>query len=396
MLLPFGQAPTETVGQSSLYLGDCRSVLQGLQDNLVDSIVCDPPYELDFMGKSWDRTGIANSVNMWREALRVLKPGGYMLAFSHARTYHRMVCAIEDAGFEIRDQIMWIYGSGFPKSHNPEELEGFGSALKPAHEPICVARKAPVGSISDNWAAHGCGVFNIDACRVPTTESLSAGSGGLLSHQRDDKAYPNENGYQQNDKGRWPANIIHDGSDDVLDAFPLASGARARVTGNEPTANGFSGAVKYSGMLNRVPSQEPRKDSGSAARFFYSAKASKKDRDEGLEGDEKAIVTFQTKNGTSGEASSWSKERNTKYKNTHPTVKPTPLMRYLTRLVTPPGGLVLDHFMGSGSTGKASAIEGFKFIGIDMEQEYLDIAKARILHAYKSVEKPADKTGISL
>jgi DNA methylase len=244
----------------------------------------------------------------------VLKPGGHMLAFSGTRTYHRMVCAIEDAGFEVRDQIGWTYGSGFPKSKNLDgEWQGWGTALKPAWEPIVVARKPLIGTVADNVLAHGTGALNIDGCRVPTGD-------------------------------RWPANLIHDGSDEVVACFPTAPGqqCRARTDGASQGNNTF-GALKH---VTYEP--EPRGDTGSAARFFYCAKASKSDR--GAE-------------------------------NTHPTVKPTDLMRYLCRLVTPRGGVVLDHFMGSGSTGKAAVLEGFRFIGIDMMPEHVKIAEHRIFTA---------------
>ncbi len=352
----------------SLRLGDCIDVMRGMPDASVDAIVTDPPYELGFMGKGWDKSGIANNVAMWAEALRVLKPGGHLLAFSGTRTYHRMVCAIEDAGFEVRDQIGWTFGSGFPKSADvaqqlqkkaefgslrrpevergvrrvdrasaggavrkgvdvgadeeakgklpltdPDALrwQGWGTALKPAWEPICVARKPLIGTVAANVLAHGTGGLNIDGCRVEGehtyTPRLTANSN------------LNDEGWQKIGQaaepvtvsGRWPANLIHDGSDEVLAAFP---------------GDGDS----------------------SAARFYYAAKASKSDRGDG---------------------------------NTHPTVKPTDLMRYLCRLVTPPGGVVLDPFMGSGSTGKAAILEGFQFVGIDMTPEYVEIARGRVLGA---------------
>jgi DNA modification methylase len=383
---------------------DCVAAMKDIPDCSVDSIVTDPPYELGFMGKKWDSTGIAYSVEMWKQCLRVLKPGGHLLAFSGSRTYHRMTVAIEDAGFDIRDQIMWVYGSGFPKSmdvskaidkaggdalawrafseeyakavrvshmthsdidrelgikssscywartdhrggmpprHHWERVrdllalsddfvrlydeaerevigqrfingqegtaggykngiasirgadvsckreiditapatdaakqwQGWGTALKPAHEPICVARKPLIGTVAANVLSHGTGALNIDGCRVG------------------------------DDTGRWPANLIHDGSEEVTDRM------------------------------------------GEPARFFYCAKASNADREAG---------------------------------NNHPTVKPTELMRYLCRLVTPPNGIVLDPFMGSGSTGKAAKLEGFGFIGIEQNKEYIDIASSRI------------------
>lgn len=339
----------------SILKGDCRQIMFVLGENVVDSIVTDPPYELTsarpggrseatrgkvmggFMGMQWDGTGVAFDPETWRQALRVLKPGGYLLAFSGTRTYHRMACAIEDAGFEIRDQIGWAFGSGFPKSHNGE---WGGTALKPAWEPIVVARKPLVGTVEANWRQHGTGALNIDGCRVadwagdPSTQDYSS------------------------TVGRWPANLIHDGSDEVLQAFPQAPGQQGPISGTAPSArtSNVYGAMKREGEASANSENEGavgfkmkpgarRIDSGSAARFFYCAKASKTDRGEG---------------------------------NNHPTVKPSSLMRYLCRLVTPAGGLVLDPFMGSGSTLKAAELEGFSAIGIELSPEYIDIARRRI------------------
>lgn len=293
-----------------LLQGDCREVLKTLPDNSVDSIVTDPPYELGFMGKKWDASGIAYDVGMWAEAMRVLKPGGHLLAFSGSRTYHRMTCAIEDAGFEVRDQIMWVYGSGFPKSHNLKgEWQGWGTALKPAHEPICVARKQLIGTVAKNVQTHGTGAMNIDGCRVGE---------------------------------RFPANFIHEGLSEEW------------------------------------------------SRFFYCAKASKNDREEGLDGFEPKSTVSNMCSGSVqkiGEGTRLDGKPLPKRANIHPTVKPTDLMRYLCRLVTPPKGTVLDPFMGSGSTGKAAALEGFDFIGIDMTPEYIEIAKARIAHGNDNAPK---------
>jgi len=368
--------------------GDCIEQMRQLADNSVDSIVTDPPYELGFMGKSWDSTGIAYSVKMWDEALRVLKPGGHLLAFSGSRTYHRMAVAIEDAGFEIRDQIMWVYGSGFPKSMNvskaidkqsnvqvevlsevpaygiggngtfnghkenatakvtapttdkAKQWAGWGTALKPAHEPIVLARKPLIGTVATNVIIHGTGALNIDRSRVGSNAGYSYpnGAGGntfSVGKPSDGKRTEPIKSTQ----GRWPANFIHDGSDEVVELLE------------------------------------------DAARFFYCAKASKKDRNEGLDG-------FQEKKSDTRSAVSaglW-EQMNAPHKNHHPTVKPTELMRYLVRLVTPPEGTVLDPFMGSGSTGKAAMLEGFNFIGIDQSADYLEIATARIKHAQDQVE----------
>lgn len=369
--------------QITLHHGDCIEVMRSMADGSVDSIVTDPPYELGFMGKSWDSTGIAYSVELWTEALRVLKPGGHLLAFSGSRTYHRMACAIEDAGFEIRDQIMWLYGSGFPKSLNvskaidkvagaerkiigetkkgaqskstgrygawgggitptapatpaAQQWEGWGTALKPAHEPIVLARK-PLSekTVAKNVLQHGTGALNIDESRVPG-ESIPINKLETWSGFGE-KVKPE---YEQeiNNKGRFPANLIHDGSDEVVDRFP---------------------------------------DNGSAARFFYCAKANKRDRNEGLEDFMPRKSDESRKEGNPGGDNPRNRGVN-KTQNFHPTVKPTDLMRYLVKLITPPGGVVFDPFMGSGSTGKGAIIEGFNFVGIEQDADYLDIARARI------------------
>ena len=342
-----------------------------LPDNFVDSIVTDPPYGLAFMGKRWDYD--VPSVEVWAEALRVLKPGGHMLAFAGTRTQHRMAVRIEDAGFEIRDMIAWVYGSGFPKSHNGE---WGGTALKPALEPITLARKPLVGTVEANWREHGTGALNIDGCRVGT-------EGGTAKGSKPDGAGNGIYGaglhgaceIKQLDAGRWPANLIHDGSDEVLAVFPQAQGQQG-ATGKRSTRNVYGEASEG------VSGLEPRGDSGSAARFFYCAKASKRDRDEGLE----EFDAIERANGNKWTDQDYRVARGERppsaesgpRKNHHPTVKPTDLMRYLCRLVTPPGGLVLDPFMGSGSTGKAAVLEGFGFYGFEREAEYVAIAEARI------------------
>lgn len=335
-----------------LMLGNCLDKLKELEDNSVDSVVTDPPYGLSFMGKKWDYD--VPAVNIWEECFRVLKPGGHLLAFAGTRTQHRMAVNIEDAGFEIRDMIAWVYGSGFPKSHNiskaidkvgsPEaqQWDGWGTALKPALEPITVARK-PVAekSIAGNVLKYGTGGLNVDGCRVETDPSDISGWSKTGSKASENRAMSGANydrpAKPDNPQGRFPANLIHDGSDEVVEL------------------------------------------AGDSARFFYCAKASKKDRDEGLDHmEEQQFVQWQTGNGASGKPSSMSEGRDTKRKNTHPTVKPTDLMKYLVRMVTPKGGVVLDPFMGSGSTGKAAKLEGFDFIGIEMDEEYFLLAKSRI------------------
>ena len=349
--------------------GDCRQVLKTLPDNSVDSVVCDPPYELGFMGKSWDSTGVANDVETWRQCLRVLKPGGHLLAFSGTRTQHRMVCSIEDAGFEIRDQIGWVFGSGFPKSHNGD---WGGTALKPAWEPICMARKPLIGTVEANWREHGTGALNIDGCRIESAVPGRARAGEESQDRRYVEAgstnFAAKPGPRGGDPlGRWPANLVHDGSDEVLAAFPQSAGQQGFVgvrNGDRPSINTY-------GDWGPRPDTPPRGDIGSAARFFYCAKADRADRNEGLEG-------LKTDDGRKVPADNAYQRGKTLRQNHHPTVKPTDLMRYLCRLVTPPGGTVLDPFMGSGSTLKAAELEGFSAIGIELDATYIEIARRRI------------------
>ncbi|CAB4166527.1 AdoMet_MTases domain containing protein [uncultured Caudovirales phage] len=325
--------------QTKLIHSDCLEALKNLPDNSVDSVVTDPPYGLSFMGKKWDYD--VPSEEIWAECLRVLKPGGHLLAFAGTRTQHRMAVRIEDAGFEIRDMIAWVYGSGFPKSHNlKDQWQGWGTALKPALEPITKARKPLIGTVAENVLAHGTGAINIDGCRV-RGGSETGGEKPVYAANHGNAVYGTGmgGGARANTDGRWPANLIHDGSEEVLAGFPQSS-----TTGVRRQPERVQQDVRATPFTRGKASPEYT-DSGSAARFFYCAKASKRDRDEG---------------------------------NTHPTVKPTDLMRYLVRLVTPPNGTVLDPFMGSGSTGKAAMLEGFNFIGIEREAEYIEIAKARI------------------
>lgn len=317
-----------------IHVGDCREVMSVLADASVDAVITDPPYGLGFMGKAWDK-GVPG-VEFWQEMLRVAKPGAYLLAFGGSRTFHRMASAIEDAGWEIRDTIMWLYGSGFPKSHNLGD--GRGTALKPAHEPIIMARKPLMGTVAANVLAYGTGALNIDFCRVPSEQMPpNTGAGGMPRRSEGEQRGPGIVA-QPNELGRWPANVIHDGSEEVLAAFPDALGQQGKVRGDEPTANGFSGAVMYGGFIGRRESAEPRVEvQKSAARFFYCAKASRKDRDEGCE-------DLPLRDG--GMVSNTSGQHITRrdggapgpVRNNHPTVKPTELMRYLCRLVTPPGG----------------------------------------------------------
>lgn len=361
--------------------GDCREVLRTLDADSVDAIVCDPPYGLRFMAKHWDYD--LPGVDVWQECLRVLKPGGHLLAFAGTRTQHRMAVNIEDAGFEIQDMIAWVYGSGMPKHQ---------SRLKPALEPITVARKP----------AEKATLLNIDACRVATTENLNGGAYAKNPTGRD-QMWGGEAGnswkrggageYVQ-PEGRYPANLIHDGSEEVLACFPDSAGAgpslpRVKITGYGDGAVG-TGESQYLGG-ERIPFNS---GSGSAARFFYCAKANKKDRDAGLEALEDRVLArscqaqAEAARGNVVESGAGAFNKARIRKNNHPTVKPTDLMRYLCRLVTPPGGVVLDPFMGSGSTGKAAVLEGFRFIGIEREAEYMDIARMRIAQAIIDREQP--------
>lgn len=429
-----------------LFHGDCIEVLRSMPENSVDSIVTDPPYGLSFMGKKWDYD--VPSIEVWAECLRVLKPGGYLLAFAGTRTQHRMCCRIEDAGFEIRDMIAWVYGSGFPKSLDvskaidgklttgrsdslalrevnetrpgeatvrqksqnghagfvgsgdvgpsikrdtpateaARQWQGWGTALKPALEPITVARKPLIGTVAANVLAHGTGALNIDGCRVehvtvgdgnlalnPHLRShINGGNGGnVIAHESERRVVT------PNQSGRWPANLIHDGSDEVLALFPANAGAAAPV--HRRNADKFRNSYgAFAGNIDEEGSTF-HADQGSAARFFYCAKASRADRNAGCEEFEEKPLHWSK--GDQNPGSFQSDGTHKAATNNHPTVKPTDLMRYLCRLVTPAGGTVLDPFMGSGSTGRGAILEKLNFIGIDRESEYVEIARARVADA---------------
>lgn len=356
--------------------GDCRASMVAMEESSIDSCVTDPPYHLTsivkrfgadnaspaksgktgayaraskgFMGQTWDGGDVAFQAETWAAVLRVLKPGAHLVAFSGTRTYHRMACAIEDAGFEIRDQLAWCYGSGFPKSHN--QPGGWGTALKPAWEPICLARKPLVGTVAGNIGAHGTGAINIDACRIEN-EGGSPREGEASQEQRyaergstNFAALPGPRGGDPS--GRWPANIIHDGSEEVLAHFPnVKSGS---LTPEQQAGGGFAGTVNCYGTAQRGGNGSYEANEGSAARFFYCAKATTEERGEG---------------------------------NNHPTVKPVGLMRWLCRLVTPVGGTVLDPFAGSGSTLIAADAEQFDAIGCELSPDYAAIAERRVRDA---------------
>lgn len=389
---------------ASIIAGDCRVALARLPENLVDAVVTDPPYHLTsivkrfgkegsapakqgidgrfsrlsrgFMGKVWDGGDISMRPDTWAAILRVMKPGAHLLAFGGTRTHHRIWCAIEDAGFEIRDTVMWLYGSGFPKSHNdPAGLKGWGTALKPAWEPICLARKPLVGTVAANVQEFGTGALNIDECRIegvkdtPTSPRRAAQNATYGDLSKD----PGTGSGWDKNIGRWPANVCHDGSEEVLAAFPEAPGQQ-RYVGPEHGDRLLKGIY---GDFGPRPSNEPRGDSGSAARFFYCAKASRGDRDEGCNDLPDSLGGIRSE--TSGQHITRRDGGDPKaVKNNHPTVKPTELMRYCCRLVTPQNGLILDPFMGSGSTGKAALKEGFCFLGIEKEDHYVEIARRRI------------------
>ena len=455
-----------------LMLGDNIQSLKKLPDNSVDSLVSDPPYGLSFMNKKWDYD--VPSVEFWKEVYRVLKPGGYVLSFCGTRTYHRMVVNIEDAGFEIRDQIMWLYAQGFPKSHNigkavdklqgnervewldekktqpnirgngdqllisssgvevkdrepikhskgSSPYEGWGTALKPANEPICVARK-PLSekSVALNVLKWGTGGINIDGCRV--------GSEGGTMKVNTDSCLDSNGVYgdglnggkvQELNEGRFPANIIFECICDEVIKGEKGEIKKSgfSVGGNSENSVGLNGIKnapdnyndkgdihtnpncscrlldEQSGVSKSTANQNykwnntdcdgntfqsrgkytPRNDKGGASRFFYNAKVSKKERNMGLDGFEEKQVF-----GDKGATYQGLSDSKIPSKNSHPTVKPVSLMAYLCRLVTPEGGIVLDPFMGSGSTGISALLEGFRFVGMEMDPEYMKIAEARI------------------
>ena len=316
----------------TIHTGDCRDVLATLDAESIDACVTDPPYGLSFMGKGWDR-GVPG-VEFWTEVLRVLKPGAHILAFGGSRTFHRLTVAIEDAGFEVRDCLSWLYGSGFPKSHNLPG--GLGTALKPGWEPIILARKPFRGTVAANVGAHGVGALRIEECRVGEEGGTrkSAPTAGSASRNAFGSGLNRTPGVRDEPtgSGRWPANVLHDG---CLDDEPWG-------------------------------------------RYFYSAKASRADRDAGL-GALPVLTPGERSNREEGS------EGVTAYaggrgpaRNPHPTIKPTELMRWCCRLITPPGGIVLDPFCGSGSTGRGAVLEGLGFVGIELDADYAEIARLRV------------------
>jgi DNA modification methylase len=382
---------------NKIYNMDCLEGMKLLDDNSIDNIVTDPPYELGFMGKKWDNTGIAYNIELWKECLRILKPGGHLLAFGGTRTYHRMACAIEDAGFEIRDCIQWLYGSGFPKSHNiskaidkkagakrdiigvgkgagknpkgfkfddksqsgghlkseynltahstPEaqQWDGWGTALKPANEPIVLARK-PLSekTVAENVLKWGTGGINIDGCRIGTEEIKTYGKRKGQGVSLEWSKYTSPEGYEgETHQGRFPTNVILDEeAGKLLDEQSGKSLSKKSMRGV-----GYTDSNIYGSGDKDFDTERGYNDSGGASRFFYIAKASKKERGEG---------------------------------NNHPTVKPVSLIKYLVTLVTPPDGVCLDPFMGSGTTAIACINTNRFFIGFELDKDYCDIANKRI------------------
>lgn len=383
-----------------IFHGNCIDIIKELieQGIQVDSIVTDPPYELGFMNKDWDKTGIAYNKELWSLCLQILKPGGHLVSFGGSRTYHRMACAIEDAGFQIRDQIMWLYGSGFPKSldiskaidkaqgaerekikydakevgnfknrddtrpwieeanlkgfhlvdnntpitDDAKQWQGWGTALKPAHEPIVLARKPlDAKTIAANVLEHGTGAINIDRCRIGNEQIKTKGKNCFKSWGRDFTA--SEAGLNTYHTGRYPANLIHDGSDEIEAEFYKYGESKSSNTLRKNTAKAHN-KTESMGKSSSDWITHGHADKGTASRFYYCAKASKKER-----------------NGSK-----------------HPTVKPLALMRYLCRLITPPGGTILDPFAGSGTTGQAAIDEGFETILIEQNPEYINDIKKRL------------------
>jgi DNA modification methylase len=422
--------------------GDCVDLMRAMPDCSVDSIVTDPPYELSFMGKTWDGAGIAYSLDMWREALRVLKPGGHLLAFGGTRTYHRMACAIEDAGFEIRDSIHWVYGSGFPKSLNVGKAidraagaerevvgtkdnkgrvkaegwgmsdaegdpmtapatdeaarwEGWGTALKPAHEPIVVARKPLQGTVAGNVLVWGTGGLNIDGCRVGAEGATRRASNPKHLGRSDMADFTRGNfGVESVPSGRWPANIVLDGA--AAAALDQQSGeVGSLVTGKRGFRRG-NGSANSVGLAGKKNAPDGYGDKGGASRFFtqadfgpddwpfvYQAKPSKRERNAGLDGlpERPASERYETISTLNAEH-----QQRLPAANHHPTVKPVALMRHLVRLVTPPGGTVLDPFAGSGTTLVAAVLEGMNAIGCEMTDEYLPIIEGRVAWAEQQAD----------
>lgn len=357
--------------------GDCRAVLAEQEPDTFDACVTDPPYELGFMGKDWDRSGVAVSVDTWAAVLRVLKPGAHIVAFGGTRTWHRIACAIEDAGFQIRDNLAWLYGQGFPKSLNLPG--GVGTALKPSFEPVILARKPLIGTVAANVEAHGVGGLQIDASRTSVGELIAGGGNGKASHggrYGSGVTSGERPKVEPHTEGRWPPNVMVD--EDVAADLDATNGVSTSRKG-KPRKSAEPGAGY--GMTHTGAEHS---DTSGVSRYFYCPKANAKERDAGLEhwptlsgGDMTA-----REDGAPGATNPRSGAgRGGNRKNPHPTVKPIALMRWLCKLITPPGGVVLDPFLGSGSTGCAAGLEGFDFLGVELGEEYARLARDRITAA---------------
>jgi site-specific DNA-methyltransferase (adenine-specific) len=393
--MPNEQDETAAPPRYRLLLGDCLERMAELPDASVDSCVTDPPAGISFMGREWD--GDKGGRDAWiawmqavaAEVLRVLKPGGHALVWALPRTSHWTATAWENAGFEVRDRVSHLFGQGFPKSHNLKgDFAGWGTALKPACEDWWLLRKPFKGSVAENVARHGTGAINVDGCRVP------ADSRPLRIHPEDAERFDGtfESGFVkgcraagQTDLGRWPANVCHDGSDEVLAAFAAfgekdGGGPARRPTGFYSRDYDDSDRVAYGKGIGVCGAKPAYQDAGTAARFFYCAKPSKAERNAGLDDIPPGL---SRRNGAKGQGPLPQQTPcdGVVERNTHPTVKSVALMRYLCRLVTPPGGTVLDPFLGSGSTGVAAMQEGFRFIGIERDDGYFRIAQERIQKA---------------
>jgi site-specific DNA-methyltransferase (adenine-specific) len=433
--------------------GNSLDLLPTLADNSIDAIVTDPPYELGFMGKTWDNSGIAYSLELWQQCLRVLKPGGHLLAFSGSRTYHRMVVSIEDAGFEIRDMISWISNKTFPKSLNigkaidkaagakrkvigkhsapagksavmtgsrtvteagfwargdtdvditapatdeAKKWDGWGTGLKPTVEPIVMARKPVEGTVANNVLTYGTGGLNIDASRIGMTaedETKSSNNWKPQGYESKENIYNIGNkviASEQNTQGRWPANLILD--EYTAELLDEQSGDRKGMASQNSSPVNIYGGNSFNASKTQMPEvRQGYNDSGGASRFFYVAKASKRDRNEGLEHLPLEQVAFGG-HGNNEPDGMTQQLVHAPRQNFHPTVKPTELMRYLVKLITPPGGTVLDPFTGSGSTGKAAILEGFDFIGIELTEDYWPIIEGRLKHAEAKVAERIKET----
>jgi site-specific DNA-methyltransferase (adenine-specific) len=366
-----------------IHQGDLFDVLPTFEASSIDACVTDPPYDLAFMGKRWDKTGVAFRPETWREVFRVLKPGAYLVACGGTRTSHRMTCAIEDAGFVIRDAFAWLYGQGFPKSKNLGH--GRGTGLKPGYEPIALAWKPVEGSITANVEQWGTGALNIDACRIGTTKDVpsSGSAAGSVCYGKRGPRTMDMSGFDPN-IGRWPANVILD--EDAADVLDQMTG-EMRAGEYPATANasiGYHGGTTGWSGRDRVVL-----DVGGASRFFYVAKPSREERDYGCDDLSRTSAASITgrKIGSAGlqnpragiRAGSMDRDPLERAaRNIHPTVKPVELMRWLVKLVTPINGTVLDPFLGSGTTGMACRYEHRGFIGIEREAEYVAIATRRI------------------